>query len=404
MKHILFVDDEPMVLDGLRRMLRPMRYEWQMDFVGSGDSALKHLALNSCDVLISDMRMPGMNGAQLLNEVKLNYPQVIRVALSGHAEIELIMQSVRSAHQYLAKPCDADTIKSTIVRACALHALMNDDELKRLISRLNSVPSLPALYAEIMDELQSPKASIRSIGGIIAKDVGMTAKILQLVNSAFFGLVRHVSSPSEAAVFLGLDVIRGLVLSVEIFSVFENDGRSAVDMAVLWQHSAEVGILAKQIAVLEGQDSKCCDYALMAGMLHDVGKLVLVANLPDDYVRAMSLAEQKNTSEWQAEQDVLGRTHMEIGAYLLGIWGLPNPIVEAVAYHHYPRRCAATEFGPLAAVHIADALLHALEVGEDGQPSSYLDMDYLSQIGLVERLPLWHDAARELRETGGTEE
>jgi len=331
-KKILFVDDEPMVLNGLQRMLRPLRTQWEMTFVESGKKALEVLAATPFDVVVSDMRMPGMDGAQLLTEVKRLYPQIVRLILSGHSDKEMILRSVGPTHQYLAKPCDTETLKNTVARACALRDLLSDEPLKRLVSRMESLPSLPHLYAEIMNELQSPDSSIQKVGEIIAQDVGMTAKILQLVNSAFFGLRRHVSNPSQAASLLGLETVKALVLSSQVFSQFEEKTLTGLRLEALWSHSLAVGALARRICIQQSAPLKVTDDAFLAGLLHDAGKLVLAANVPEHYIQALTLASQRGLHPCDVERGVMGASHAEIGAYLLGLWGLPDPIVEALAY------------------------------------------------------------------------
>lgn len=204
---VLFVDDEPHVLQGLQRMMRSMRQEWEIITAGGGLEALDLLSRKPVDVVVTDMRMPGMDGTQLLNEIKNSYPQIVRIILSGQSDREMILKSVRPAHQYLAKPCNDEILKSTIERSCWLRDLLADNSLKQLISRIDSLPSLPTLYLEILRELESPYSSMQKIGEIISRDIGMTAKILQMVNSAFFGFRRHIASPAEAAELLGLETI-----------------------------------------------------------------------------------------------------------------------------------------------------------------------------------------------------
>lgn len=400
MKHILFVDDETMVLNGLRRMLHPMRHEWEMVFVESGLDALEWLDNNPCDVIVSDIRMPGMNGVQLLEEVRRRHPRVIRFVLSGHSEMSILLGSVRTTHQFLAKPCDAETLKSAIERALALRDLLENGQLSTLISRLESLPSLPSLYMEIINEISSPDGSLLKVGEIIAKDVGMTAKILQIVNSAFFGLQRHVSSPSQAVSLLGFDIIRSLVLTAKIFSGASKQ-EGGLDLDTLWQHSEQVGVLARQIAVMQEADIMTCDYALMAGMLHDVGKLVLATQLPKDYAKVPVLTGGGDIAGWVAEREVFGCTHMEIGAYLLGIWGFPNAIVEALAYHDNPNMSVGDGFSPLTAVHVANALIRAEEMG--CKFTELLDMDYLERLNLVEQISAWQELYVQLQQNDESE-
>ena len=333
-KQVLFVDDDSMILQGLKRMLRGLRDEWDMTFVYSGSEALDKMANGVFDVIVTDMRMPEMNGAQLLNEVKKRHPHMVRVILSGQSDNDMIMKTLKSAHQYLAKPCDADALKSTISRAFALRDLLVQEGLKRLVSQMESLPSLPSLYTQIVELIQSPDGSIKQIGEVIAQDLAMTAKILQLVNSAFFGIPRHISNPAQAAGMLGLDTIKALVLTTGIFSKFEQKRFVHFGIETLWNHSIKTGAIAKKIADKESADKHLSDNAFMAGLLHDVGKLVLMANVPDKYKAVIETIKEQNITLNQAEQSVFGTSHAEVGAYLAGLWGLPDAIVEAVAFHH----------------------------------------------------------------------
>ena len=204
-KRILFVDDEPMVLEAMRRMLRDKRNEWEMSFAENGQEALECLSKGTFDMLVSDMRMPDMSGAQLLNEVKNRFPGVIRIILSGQADQGAVMKLVLPAHQYLSKPCDPEAIKLTIARELQLNDLLTSASIKQAISGIDKLPSNPSLYARVTEELRAPDPSIGRIAEVISMDVGMTAKLLQLVNSAFFALQQRVSNLMQAVSLLGLD-------------------------------------------------------------------------------------------------------------------------------------------------------------------------------------------------------
>jgi putative nucleotidyltransferase with HDIG domain len=394
MKRILFVDDEPNVLEGLRRMLRPMRRQWEMEFVTSGRQALEMLAHSVFDVVVTDMRMPEMDGMALLQEVRSRHPRIVRIVLSGQCDRESVFRSVNLAHQYLAKPCDAEQFQSTVCRACALQGLLADEALRALLSRVKSVPSLPALYSEIAEELKAAEPSLKKVGQIIAQDAGMTAKILQLVNSAFFGVRCAVSNPGQAVTLLGGETIKALVLSSQIFSQFERIAAKHLCLSRLWLHSQATSGLARLIARAERCTPKAAEDATTAGLLHDVGKLILAGYLPDTYWKALEIAKQERLSLCDAERQAFGSTHAEVGAYLLGLWGLPDSIVEAVAWHHRPNECPAEGFGPLTAVHAANALMHESPGSPPDQPVSGLDAGYLDRLRLGGRLPAW----RELRQ------
>jgi len=389
---VLFVDDEPNILDALRRILRPLRNEWQMEFCENGKEALQALENGSCDVVVSDMKMPGMDGAEFLSAIKDKHPDSIRIALSGETDANMIYRCVQHAHQYLAKPCDMDMLTGTVQRAFSLRDLVQDDNLKKVISNMTSLPSLPEAYSAIMEELQSEDPSLERIGKIIESDVAMSAKLLQIVNSAFFGLVRQVSSPAEAAMYLGVDVIKSLVLTTGVFSQFDDSKVSASALTGIWNHSMRVGSVAKQIMLQASGDKLLADYAMMGGLLSNVGKLVIAANFPDKFVEIDKQINLGERSDTEIEKDVIGHSHTEIGAYLLCIWGLPNPVIECVAYHHSPAECVETGFMPVSAVHIATAIVDAGE--SDELPG--LDVEYVEKLNMAEKVPGWVKKAGEL--------
>ncbi len=391
MIRVLFVDDEPKVLRGLQRMLAGADSDWETEYAPGGREALTLLAQRPFDVVVSDMRMPEMDGAALLNEVMRLYPHIVRIVLSGHSERELILRSIGATHQYLAKPCDATQLRSVITRTTALRRVLADSSLCSLVSQLCKIPSMPQVYRELMAQIQSPNTSLKDLGAIVAQDVGMTAKILQIVNSAFFGVPRHIPDPVQAVCLLGLDVLRALVVSIHIFTELPLDGVDDLDLGNLWNHSTETGAIAKMIASAQGCDREVCDHALMAGLLHDTGKLILAANQTQRYRKALRLAKERAMPPLAAEREVFGTTHAEVGAYLLGLWGLPDPTVEAVAFHHRPAECGAVAVTPLIVVHVADALEHARHGAGDEQSPHGLDTEYLARLGLAERWPVWRD-------------
>ena len=363
LKRILFVDDEQKVLDGLSRMLYPYRSRWQMVFANSGRQALELLAESEFDLLVTDMRMPDMNGIELLSEVLKRHPQVIRIVLSGTADQELTMQSVALAHQYLVKPCDAEQLRTHIERAFHLRVMLNDAGLKRVISSIKSLPSLPGVYMELMEAVRQPEIAASDIARIIARDMGMTAKVLQLVNSAFFGIQRCMTDPEAAVIYLGIDVVRDLSLAACVFSQFNTTSVGGFSLEGLRDHSLAVAARARQLA---GSRSSCrseVGYAFTAGLLHDVGKLVLASSWPDRYQKAIRQTAQTGGHIREVELEIFGTTHAEVGGYLLWLWNLPEPIVEAVSLHHAPPDAAEGKKCPASAVYEANLLVHASDGG-----------------------------------------
>ncbi len=392
-KNIIFVDDEKRVLDGLRRMLRPLRKKLNMYFAESGKEALELMVRQECDIIISDMRMPGMNGAELLARVKDEYPATMRIILTGQASEDSTMRTVGVAHQFLDKPCEPERLKNVITRALFIKKLMGFPALEKLVSGMGTLPSLPDVYAEMQAKLSDPESSLDEIAACVERDVAMCAKMLQLVNSAFFGHFSNVDSPAKAVQLLGLETIKALVLSLHIFQEYEGE-KLPFSIKELWDHSLKVGELAKKIAHHETGDEKIMNASFMAGMLHDIGKLVLAAGLPVRYREAMENANENGQPLWQAETGQFKVSHAEVGGYLMGLWGLPGPVVEPIAYHHRPEKYPGEKFDSLTAVSVADFLLHE----QDETPPEF-DMTNLSRIGSVEKLSDWRGLRQEMEKS-----
>lgn len=399
MKHILFVDDEQRILDGLRRMFRPMRHEWTTVFATSGPAALEELARGHFDVVVTDMRMPGMDGAQLLSEVRTRYPSVVRIVLTGQSDRETTLRSLGQTHQSLSKPCDPEELKRTVARALALRELLASESIRSLVAGMQSLPSVPALYNALLSEIESPKSSMESVANIISQDIGMTGKVLQLVNSAFFGLPRAITNPSQAISLLGLDTVKALVLGIHVFSAFQEPRGSLFKIDALWRHSLITSRFARSIVEHEHGSVAVAELSFTAGLLHDVGVLVLAATRPESYSDVLRSAGSPGAELTALERDMLGATHAEVGAYLLGLWGLSDTIVEAVAFHHAPMQCLHQTFGPLTAVHVASALGREDPAGSGVTLSLTLSLDYLQGLGLADRVPQWRELYHRIVQT-----
>jgi len=386
-KRLLFVDDEAAILDGLRRALHGMRAEWDMHFVGSADAALQALQQDKFDAIVTDMRMPLMDGAQLLEVVKERHPDVMRMVLSGQSSRAAVLRSIAPAHQFLSKPCNPQELVLRLGQAFTMRDLLANQALKTIVSRLRSIPSLPTIYDELTAALRLEDPSLAQIERIISKDVAMAAKILQLANSAFIGASGRVSSLLQAVSLIGTETVRTLVLSVHVFSHFDGNSEVAPYLPALWDHSVAVAALAKQIASFEGCPKAMVEESCTAGLLHDIGKVVLLAEMPREY-RPILMSDPGGIVALELEH--LGCTHAQVGAYLMSIWGLPVPLVHAVAFHHCPAETAETQFAPLTAVHAADAITGAT----DGSPLNRdcaLDLAYLDRLGLREKESAWRN-------------
>ncbi|MDX9974720.1 MAG: response regulator [FCB group bacterium] len=393
MKRILFVDDETHVLEGLERMLFSMQGQWEMAFAPSGQEALALLKVDEFDLVVTDMRMPGMDGAALLSEVARLYPNTVRFVLTGQSDKETVFRSMGTAHQFLTKPCESKALKATIERAFIIRDVLGGTEIGRLVSQIDTLPAMPEAYSRLIQELDSPEASLTTVGRIVETDVAMTAKLLQLANSAFFGLRQRVSSAAQAVSLLGLETVKALVLMVGVFTLPpDRKLTSKLHLEGLWNHSMLVGLFAEAIGRCAGAAPQTVTDAFASGLLHDCGMLVLAQQGGPAYEAVLEANQQDPQPFHRREQAALGCTHAEVGGYLLGIWGLPDAVIEAVAFHHEPSRSPAASFCALTAVHVANALAHEAS-GASGLPAeAFLDLTYLDRLKLTGRLPQWREA------------
>lgn len=390
---ILFVDEEKFVHKALKRSFRKMRQEWDMRFSANPSEAMEILDHEPIEVVVTETVFQGQSGLDFLKVVREGHPNSVRIILSGYSNQDVILKTVDLAHQYLAKPCEDEALKSTINRAFMMKGLLDQRALKEIVSQIDSLPTLPAIYVKLVEELKSEDASIEKIGDMISKDIGLTAKILKMVNSSFFGLRQQIASPAKAVIMLGLDLIKAVILTSGTFDRFKNLKYPGFSLEQMWEHSMLTAAFSKIIAREGGLDRKASDAAFMAGLLHDIGKLLIAAYLPDSYRLINKLIRENPLSMAQAETVVLGTTHAGIGAYLLGLWGLPDTILEAAAFHHDPMRSAGNGLTSTAIVHVANAL------GESGQrihPTedviNGLDYDYLQKMGILSDVDGWRSS------------
>ncbi|MFP3908052.1 MAG: HDOD domain-containing protein [Acidimicrobiales bacterium] len=384
MTKVLFVDDEPQVLSGLRRMLRPRARDWELSFAGSGPDALAAIDASPVDVVVTDMRMPGMDGATLLAELQERHPEIVRIVLSGHSEMGMALRSSQVAHQFLTKPCDADLLTSTVERACQLQGTLRSPVLRGVVGELTSLPSPPQVVLELRRLLSSDEPSLDRVAELIGTDPGLSAKLLQLVNSAFFGLGKRLTSVREAVSYLGINVLSNLAVAMSAFDRFTEGAANPAFLMAEQAHALRMSGLVRDLVPTGrvGHD------AFVVGLLHDVGILVLSSAVPDEHQRARALAIDEGLPLTDAELAVFGTSHAEVGAYLLSLWGLPAEVLEAVANHHRAPELGHRTMDLVHAAYIAEMLdaAHSGRPRFGGAPVAEIDPDYLDQLGVTERI------------------
>lgn len=391
-RKLLFVDDEAANLEAYRQMVQSRSPEWEATFVSGGQAALDELASDSYHVILTDLNMPEMDGASLLRKVERGHPGLIRFVVSGESEFEVARRVAQTAHHFLAKPIEGAVLREAVERAGALHVLLEDPTLRQGIGRIGQLPVLPDVYRDVMAALEDPSMALVEVGSIVARDPVLSAKILQMVNSAFFGLAQPIARIENAVCYLGIDVVKCLLLMVDVIDESHLGGAGAETLRHLQPHALMTGRIAQKL--VDGRLER--DTAFMAGMLHDIGKVVLASRAPESFARLVSASVEAQRPMHEVERDRSFITHAEIGAYLLAQWGLSYPVVEAVAHHHAPSRVAQSRFDVLGAVHVANVLAHEFEsfagAAKPGTRASF-DIPYLADLGLEERIDDWRKIA-----------
>ena len=396
-QRILFVDDDELILRSIERVLRRrvQGAHWELHFATDGDVALQLMAQQTFDVIVADAQMPRMSGTGLLRRVQEANPGVVRILMSGHTGLEMLRGALPLAHQFITKPCDAQQLTNTLENACGLRSILNRPELRTLVGSSNELPSAPRTYVEISNALSNPHASTRTVAEIVEKDIALSARVLQLVSSGLYGLPRQVSSIGGAVAFLGVEMIKALVLSIEVSKMFPVS-RAIPDFSIdtLQRRSAAASQLAKRLL---GQESGP-DSVLIAGMLQDVGQLIFAARAAQRFSIALSSSARSKAPLYEAEIELFGSTHAEVGAYLLGLWGLPPRIVHAVAHHLEPAP-GARVFDAAAALYVGNLLTQNPDVpalDEVPARTTAIDLSYLRTLGVAHQLDDWRRIAREM--------
>ncbi|HXZ11386.1 MAG TPA: response regulator [Candidatus Sulfotelmatobacter sp.] len=396
MKRVLFVDDEPAVLEDLKRMLDPQKEQWEMAFAPGGEGALSLLDAAPFEVVVSGVRMRGMDGAALMQAVCERHPSVVRIVMAKSSEFEGALRTISIAHQFLRKPCDPTMLRVAVERATSLSAILNNKLLASTVGSVKDLPVLPRTYLALRQELADPECAIKKIVRLVEQDVAISAKVLQLVNSALFGLPREISTVQTAVSFLGIEMLQSMVLSAGVFHLFEAaDSVPGFSFEALYEHSQLVAKIAGRFSL----PPYLHNIAIVAGLLHDVGKLLLATRSSRHFSRAVMGAREENRPLFDVEAELMGVSHAEIGAYLLGIWGLPSPVVEAVAHHHHPGRVPQQELDAVGAVHIANFLAHEHPVHRvpGAQPAYRAPQpDYLEALGMSDQMAHWGEMAEEM--------
>ncbi len=363
---VLFVDDEARILDGLRRQYRSMKNRWEMQFAESGKAAIEILEKEAIDVVVTDMKMPQMNGAQLLEIVRERWPSTIRFVLSGQTDQSDLVSHIGSIHQFIQKPCEPEQLELAIRQTHRLSNKLASKELRGLAGRLESLPVISSIYDDLLDVLDDDACCAESVGKVVSRDMGLSTKLLQMVNSAFFGLPRRVSNVKDAVVLIGMSNIRQLMTASQIYDALANEAADSHALAKLWQSGSDIGSLASQLASAQGSPPEVRDAARIAGTLSLVGRAILIWGMPEMHKKAVAMSGWPGILLHEAEREVFGANQQSLGAYALGLWAFDVKVVESVLYQVDPQEHYAPSTNiPMLYVHAARANYPESQLTED---------------------------------------
>jgi putative nucleotidyltransferase with HDIG domain len=382
---ILFVDDEPLMREFYSVVGNLLGQDYEIFTAGSGREGLELLEHTPMDIVVSDLAMPQMSGADFMTQVMHGHPESMRIVISGHADQLTVAQCLMFGHRYFHKPFDLKNLTNVLRRICQLKQLVSNEKIKRIISGLGALPTPPELYLRLTQALNSEDSSIEDIAEIVKEDPGLTVKLLQIVNSAAFGVSRKITTVPESVQIIGFQILRAIMLTVQAFKFYEGNALRSLSLTQLWNHSLRTAIAAERLARFENLPAQSCEEAFVAGLLHDIGKLILAANADEEYETVFQKSRAENLPLDMVEKDSFGATHAEIGAYLLGLWGIPESIINTVELHHSPNKDTSNRFSPVTALHLAQCL------DPTENRLSRIDHEYLQRLGVDDRVTLWQD-------------
>lgn len=391
---VLFVDDEPNILNAIRRALFRCT-DWEVEVCGDPEQALRIIAEDAIDAVVTDMRMPSCDGAELLRIVHERHPGVVRMVLSGHSELKRTLEALSIAHQFLMKPVDIKLLVDTVTKALQVEQKLAELRAREMVVGVSGLPSRPGIYDEFCRITASEEYGLRDVSRLLETDIGVSSTLLRVVNSAAYGTGRHLGDVHQAVSMLGIEQVRALTLTASLSSTFPLKPWRGFNLDAFAEHSVKVAQVARALA--EPLGDEVADRAFTAGLLHDAGRLVLASRERAKMMRITALSQNTGRATHELEQDELGITHAEVGGNLLALWGMSYEIVDAVTWHHDAARLVGRELDVAVALYCADRV-----VGSSGQAPFDARAEgtvppFLEEIGQAELAPAVLSVARGLQ-------
>ena len=384
-KQVMFVETQGQVLNRLKASLLGTRADWQILFIADAAAALDLVSQRKVGIVLASFGTDNAGCEEFFRRLRKKAPEVVRISLLPEQAKNNIAKSLEYAHECIAEHCDISQMEILIARSLDVwEKARRNPRLAELMSSLHTIPTPPALYFDIRDELESPRGTAHSVAQIIAKDPAITAKLLKVANSGFYASPRTIADLDDAITLLGMDLVLALVMSAHLYSQLPVPG---LNLDELWKHSIAVATLAKEIATKAHGSRAIISRCAISGLLHDLGQLVFLANMPDTYFALIRDARGNETKLLEMEREAFGIGHPELGALILSMWDLPEEVVHAIANHHTKDfRSQSEESLTTRAVCVAERMLqdHSLNQSKEstdtqGQADSPSMFDGLTQ-------------------------
>ena len=353
----------------------------------SGQQAANLLHSRKFDAVVTDLTMPDMDGLRFLGHVVQHQPDCARIIISGYADRLKVARCLFVGHRYFSKPCNYTALAELLLRLANFRELVSNHKVRRIIGGIGALPGPPETFLKIEKVLESPVASMQDVAEVVEQDVAVTAKLLQIVNSAEFGIRHKVVSITEAVQLVGIESVRGLVLGLQAFAGYKEHPGKKAPPAQLWDHSLRTGLIARRICRAQGFSLHSGDRAFLAGLLHDVGRVVIDANAPEERAEVNEFAERFGLPIAEAEKRHFGATQAEVGGYLLALWGIDDEVVRIVQHQENLSKFDGGDTRALAALHVA-------HFAEMNNPQAHpLDAEALVQLGFANAMEWIEDPA-----------
>lgn len=392
-KCLLVVGGAESLAGELRRLAQHSQHGWSVERCDSGQGAYATLDTKRIAAIVAHDRLPDVQTLAFLEQVRKTHPNVARLVNAPSTAPEAVMLSMKVAHaasQVGVGHKGVSELLDAVERTSRVQHRIHSDQVRSVTNGLDRLPAVPSTYFELVRLAGRSDVSVQDVSNVIERDPVMCVKILQLVNSAFFGMTRRVAAIQQAVSMLGIDLLKGMVLSAHVFATFEAQKAGGFSLELFQKYSIGVARLAKAIA----PQNRSTEAVFTTGLVHDIGKMILAIRFPEKFAAINQCVAETGAAVQEVERAYLGTTHSEVGAAMLDMWGLPWPVIEAVAYHHCPFELSAGltgDFSLLAAIHAADALKGIYTCGE---PVERLDTRFLETVGFGDQVSQWHALAK----------